>query len=272
MTSLTASRTPIAGVEYRWAETTGHDELMLLDRDLGLGTAVLLLGLRARSAEGQRLDAVALPVGDVDALVAELRAKALGDRMLAEGRCAACEAPVDVDFSLDGFRQHRSPRRPRGVAPAGEPGWWALPRHGVTLRPPTAGDVLAAQATADPAATLAAATVRPLPEAADPPARAAVAAAERALSALAPSLRDDVEGTCPECGATVALDVDVRELCVAELRFLAGAVLEDVHLLAGAYGWPEEAILDLPVKRRRAYAELIRAARGSPLSVEAFLG
>ena len=39
------------------------------------------------------------------------------------------------------------------------------------------------------------------------------------------------------------LDVDARELCLAELRFLGGAVLEDVHLLASEYHWGESEIL-----------------------------
>jgi hypothetical protein len=68
----------------------------------------------------------------------------------------------------------------------------------------------------------------------------------------------------------VLLDVDAREICLAELRFLAGSVLEDVHLLASAYGWSERDILDLPSARRASYAEYVRAGRGAALSAEAF--
>jgi hypothetical protein len=274
VSSVTPARTPIAGVPYRWAEATGHHELLLLERDAGLRTAVELVAARSRGATNDPLDAAALPVGDIDTLLTELRAAVLGDRLLAEGHCPACGAAVDVDFGLQAFREHRAPRRPRGARPTGEPGWWALERHAAEFRLPTAGDVLAAQETTSPAAALAAVCVRST-EAADGDGevpRGAIKAAERAMEALAPTLRDDVEGCCPDCGVTVALDVDVRELCLAELRFLAHAVLEDVHVLAGAYGWTEQTILDLPTRRRTAYAEMIRASRGAPLSVEAFLG
>jgi hypothetical protein len=90
------------------------------------------------------------------------------------------------------------------------------------------------------------------------------------MEAVAPTLRSDVEGSCPECDEPVLLDVDVREFCLAELRFLAGSVLEDVHLLASAYGWSERDILDLPSARRASYAEYVRAGRGAALSAEAF--
>ena len=271
MTPAPPARTPIARVPYSWTEATGHDELLLLERDAGLATAVALVGRRAVQPSGNPLDASALPIGDVDALLAELRAAVLGDRLIAEGRCPACDCAVDIDFSLAAFREHRAPEPPRGATPAERPGWWRLKRYAVEFRPPTARDVLAAQDADDPTASIAAACIHSVGadgETAVP--RSALAASERAMARLAPTLRDDVEGTCPDCGVVVALDVDVRELCLAELRFLSHGVLEDVHLLAGAYGWAELAILDLPTTRRTAYVEMIRASRGAPVSAEAF--
>jgi hypothetical protein len=262
-------RTPIAGVAYTWAEATGHGELLLLEREPGLQTAVALVSERGRDADGDRLDAATLPVGDIDVLVTELRAQVLGDRLIAEGSCPACGTAVDVDFSLRTFRAHRAPRQPRGAELASEPGWWRLRSHDAIFRLPTTADVLAAQATEDPARALGAACVRPSASAAPTP---AIRAAERAMAALAPPLRDDVEGHCPDCDATVILDVDARELCLAELRFLAHGVLEDVHVLAGGYGWSEQAILGLPVRRRVVYAEFVRSSHGAPVSAEAFVG
>jgi hypothetical protein len=260
------ARTPIARVAYRWAEPTGHDDLLLVERGGGLATAVALVGRRGIGGDGSPLDAAALPVGDIDALVTELRFEALGDRMIAEGHCPACATAVDVDFSLSAFRRHHRPRRARGVTPAVEPGWWVLARDDATFRLPSAGDVLAVEGEDDPAAALAERCVR------GGRGRATMRAAERSMAALGPTLRADVQGTCPACAAQVPLDVDARELCLEELRFLAHGVLEDVHVLAGGYGWSEEAILDLPARRRAAYAELVHAGRGAPVSAEAFGG
>ena len=60
------------------------------------------------------------------------------------------------------------------------------------------------------------------------------------------------------------LDVDARELCLTELRFLASSVFDDVHVIAAAYGWPEAAILDLPSSRRTRYARLIGRRSSRP--------
>src|SRR5262245_56507924 len=104
-------RTPIAGAAFRWRDPTGHDDLLLVEREAGLGAAVELVERRGG------LDAAALPVGDVDALVADLRREALGDRLIAEGRCPSCDAAIDVDFSIDAYLEHRRPRRARNAVP-----------------------------------------------------------------------------------------------------------------------------------------------------------
>jgi hypothetical protein len=257
-------RTPIAAVPYRWREPTGHDDLLLVERGPGLATAVELVERRATGEDDGPLGAAALPVGDVDALVLDLRRAALGDRLIAEGRCPACDTAVDVDFSVDAYLAHHRPSRARNAAPDAETGWFRLTGRDVAFRVPTAADVLEAAEAPEPARALAELCIRGARSARD------VRAAERAMAALAPTMRDDVEGPCPECGSTVLLDVDARELCLAELRFLAGAVQEDVHLLASSYHWSEREILDLPSARRASYAEYVRAGRGAALSAEAF--
>ena len=167
--------------------------------------------------------------------------------------------------ALGAYLEHTRPRRGQRLEPA-EPPWLRLTRHDLELRAPTAADVLDASGADDPAGSLAQRCMRGELSA------AARRAAERALAVVAPTLRSDVRGTCPECEADVLLDVDARELCLDELRFLGGAVLEDVHLIASAYHWCESEILQLPSSRRAAYAEYVRAGRGAPLTAEAFGG
>jgi hypothetical protein len=259
-------RTPIAGVGYRWRDATGHDDVLMLERGPGLATAVELVRRRACGDDGGPLDAGALPVGDIDAIIVELRRAALGDRLIAEGLCGACETKVDITFSLAAYLEHRRPRTPRGAEPA-QSTWWRSRRYAVTFRAPTAADVLETAGDAqDPARALAEQCLRG--DLSFRPRRAA----ERALAVLAPTLRSEVQATCPECAADVRLDVDARELCLEELRFLGSAVLEDIHLIASEYHWSESEILELPSSRRAAYAEYVRAGRGAPLTAEAFGG
>jgi hypothetical protein len=241
----------ISGVDVTFAVANGYDDLLLYESTPGLALAVTLLSRRAG------VDAAALPVGDVDALVAELRRAAIGDALVAEGRCATCATPVDVDFSLAALLQHARPRASR-AAVAERDGWWRLRASDTRFRIPTAADVLAAGDLTE----LVARCIAGASPAAD------VRRVERALEALAPTLRTTGLGSCPECGAEVVVDVDARALCLEELRFLAGSVLEDVHLLASAYRWSEESILALPSPRRRTYAQMIQSGRSAELSVE----
>jgi hypothetical protein len=250
-------RTPIAAVAYARRAATGHDDLVLVESELGLRAACTLVERRVTRADGAPLDVRALPVGDLDSLVVELRREALGDRLIAEGSCPSCGAPVDVDFSLAEFREHRRPRSTRHATPAEEPGWFRLSADpDVSFRLPTVGDLLETTDLDE----LTARCVR----------GRRTRRVERAMEALGPALRADVQGSCPECDAAVPLDVDARELCLEELRFVASAVVEEVHLLASVYHWREEEILELPSARRTRYAEHVRAGRGAALSAEAF--
>jgi hypothetical protein len=55
------------------------------------------------------------------------------------------------------------------------------------------------------------------------------------------------------------LDLDIGRFLWTEVRRAATRLLGDVHTLAAAYGWSEQAILDLSAGRRAAYLELVGA-------------
>jgi len=255
-------RLPISGVEARWRPSTGHDDIALVDSVPGLAGALAYVAREVDHVGGLPLDAASLPIGDIDFLVLMRRREVRGDIFAAEGRCEHCGAAVDLRFNLSEYASHHRPRPPRGVAPAQEPGWWRLTRYEVAFRVPVAGDVLAVMTSKTPSAELLRRCVKGS-------ATSRVArAAERAMAAIAPTLRADVAGSCPECQARVLLDVDARELCLTELRFLAACVYDDVNLIASVYHWSEGAILELTSSRRRRYADLI-AGRSNDLALPA---
>jgi hypothetical protein len=78
------------------------------------------------------------------------------------------------------------------------------------------------------------------------------------MAAMAPEVSRPIAGVCPACDAAVQAPLHVARVVVAELRRMAGAVHDDVDLIARAYHWTEATILALPQDRRRAYAERIR--------------
>ena len=81
---------------------------------------------------------------------------------------------------------------------------------------------------------------------------------ERAMAAMAPEVSRPVGGRCPACARTVEANLHLPTLVVAELRRSAASVIDEVHTIAQAYNWDEAAILALPERRRRAYAQRIR--------------
>jgi len=255
---------PVSGRCVALRQPTGFDEMLLLEAR-GPEPARAIAFASRLACDGT--DAASLPVPDLDTLLLLLRQALLGDRLLTETACPArgCRARVDVAFGIDAFLAHHRPQPPRlrawQVAPCAEQaGWFCLRALGADaatarFRLPTAGDERDVAGQADAAAALARRCIAPLPL---PP--GARRAAEAAMAALAPPLVGPLAGTCPECGADVAIGFDPRRYVLGELRARAGFIAEEVDALAGRYHWTERAILDLPGARRTTYADMARRA------------
>ena len=63
--------------------------------------------------------------------------------------------------------------------------------------------------------------------------------------------------TCPGCNHTWQTTFDIVTFFRQELNTWAHRLLHDVHTLAAAYGWSEDAILALSSTRRQAYLEMV---------------
>lgn len=62
---------------------------------------------------------------------------------------------------------------------------------------------------------------------------------------------------CAACGYEWNVIFDIAQYLWAEIGTRARRLLNEVHLVASAYGWSEAEILALPDRRRRAYVEMI---------------
>lgn len=258
---------PVSAIELVVREPTGQDELYVAETALAPVPALLGLAARVtRTAAGAEVDWAGLPASDLDAVALTIRQAWLGDTISTDAWCPGptCGERVDVAFGIGDYLRHHSPRRPRGVKKhsgvagtnGGVTGWFTLTGTDVRFRVPVVGDVLAAQQTGQPHTDLLSRCV----EVTD--LSAAVARRlDRALSALAPSLADLVGGDCPACGQQVTLRFDPVGYTLAELRDAFAGVVWQTHAIAAAYGWPEEAILALPRRRRARYASIIADER-----------
>ncbi|HEX9932278.1 MAG TPA: hypothetical protein VGB08_05500 [Allosphingosinicella sp.] len=68
-----------------------------------------------------------------------------------------------------------------------------------------------------------------------------------------------VDLSCAECGAALRASVDVAEFVATRIDAIADRLLRQIDVIAGAYGWSEDAILALPPARRTQYVEMIAA-------------
>lgn len=284
-TELVRFRLPVSGREVVLRHPSGAEDLLLLEAartpsgDAAL--ALALAGRLARAVDGGPVDWPALAVTDLDATVLRLRQAVIGDRIRADVACPSpgCRQRIDLDFRIADFLAHHASQstaaRGRGwvLGPAEEPGWFCLaraPEDGtatiadspdagpVRFRLPTSADLVEVAGHPVAAKELARRCLRP----AEVPARLR-RRVEAAMESLAPSLSRDLQGVCPECGATVTVLFEARRFCLRELRDRAAFLYQDVDLLARRYHWSEGEILSMPQVRRAAYVELARHDTGA---------
>lgn len=258
-------RLPVSGLEVVLREPTGVEDILLAEGGAcDARLALALGGALAVRADGGPVDWAALPVTDLDAALLGIRQVVIGDLIRSTAVCSGargCGARVDVAFRISELLAHQQPSSPRGVVPQDEPGWFRLTAasagsEGIVFRLPSGADLVAANEHPDAAREIARRCIRP-----EKLAAALRRRVEAAMEALAPSLYTDLEGVCPECGVTVLIPFDPQHYVLGELRERAVFVYEEVHLIAGRYHWPEQAILALPQARRARYAEMVHQQR-----------
>jgi hypothetical protein len=191
-----------------------------------------------------------LSVGRCDGELLSLREETFGSRVDAVVDCASCGELLEL--SLDTAALARGSPGAAGVhsvsCEAGE----------VRFRLPTRGD-LAAMANGDGLtavgeALLERCVVSPPPKELSAGARRAVIERMAELDRLAAL---ELALACPACGAAGRAIFDIGAFVCAELEAAALATLEEVHVLASAYGWREADVLELSPARRRLYLELV---------------
>jgi hypothetical protein len=245
-------RLPVSGIEVTLRDPDGMDDILLQETSGGpVETGIALLARLAR-AENESRDWAGLSVTDFEFLLLTLRASRFGQHLALGFACPECGARVEVGFSV---ADYLAAVRPRPIAAVTQDpvrnGWFRL--DGAGFRLPTAQDQAAVASLGDPARHLAERCLDA--SARRPPQRRRVL---RAMAAMAPEVSRPIAGACPACAARVQAPLHVARVVVGEMRRAAGAVHDDVDLIARSYHWPEAAILALPQDRRRAYAERIR--------------
>jgi hypothetical protein len=87
----------------------------------------------------------------------------------------------------------------------------------------------------------------------------AIRTALRKFNELHAAAEITLQLSCPACGRQDSVDLDVARFLWMEVRYAALRLLREVHELASAHGWDEQAILSMGLQRRNAYLEMLHA-------------
>jgi hypothetical protein len=235
---------------------SASDLLGAWEQSAGLPIVRRALVLLAAGSPGTPPDRLAaLPIGERNARLLELRARTFGGDFVALTECPACGGRVEAAF------------QPPATAEAGRPEVCAceIRGHAIEFRLPDTRDLEACghldgvdEARHVLLRRLVLSAVRdgePLAPDALPEDVIAGLAAE--MDRRDPHADIRLAFTCPHCAAAFDAGFDIGSYFWDELDAWVARTLAEVHRLASAYGWSERDILEMSAWRRQAYLRLL---------------
>lgn len=199
--------------------------------------------------ERDRASLAGLDLAQRDWHLLRLRRRWFGAALAGCAECPACSAQMEVDVDAAAIE---------GECPGEAPPFVA--ENGRRFRLPTIGDLIAVGGTADADAAARRLLARCcLDESTTSDLPATYDEIDSGLASIAEDRAIAIVLACPDCGETSHHRLDPADFLWAELSSAAAELIEDVHLLARAYGWPERDILAMSSARRRAYLNRVDA-------------
>lgn len=220
-----------------------------LDRAL----TILIIALPERT----RRELAALSIGERDATLLSLHQSSFGTRLRGWGRCPDCSNKLTIELD------------PADLMVRGpEAAVFEARIEGIELRfrLPSSLDLAAVAHFSDLEVARGRVFERCVIEARDAEGRslAPLDLDEAVLTALAdrmgecdPQAEILLDFACPACGHPWQMPLEITSFFWSEVEIRARRLLDEIHRLALAYGWTEEAILGLSPRRRRYYLEQV---------------
>lgn len=214
--------------------------------------ALALLELALPKSEAGGL--AALPLAERNAMLLRLRTITFGRRIEGFALCPECGAQLE-------FTLHAEDLEKQLHAPAEE----ACLETGMRMRPANSNDLAAAMAADDEAEARAQLLVRTLEL---PAALEAIPLGQERpewpqwlerFERLNASAEVRCVLPCAACGGRPVLDLDIAGFLWREVALAARRLLAEIHRLARAYGWSEQAITAMSATRRATYLEMLDA-------------
>lgn len=221
-----------------------------------------LLCLACGCPDRSMTELAALPIGQRDAALLTLRELTFGSQLESQAACPHCREQLEFSLNVSDIRVIEPDAREIGPLP---------PEHhlqtaglDLTFRLPNSLD-LAAIATVPLSEArfqlaqrcLIAAERSGQPVADHPIPEGAIAALSQHLATADPQAEIQLDLHCPACHHDWQVIFDIVAFLWSEIQGQAQRLLQEVHLLARAYGWREADILSLSAARRHYYLELV---------------
>lgn len=233
----------ITGVEEQSVSNNTTVDAMALIRQL-----LVIPGDRSLSAD----EVGKLTTWERDQVLAAIYIRHYGPRIGSTMRCQSCSAPFDVDFSLEALMESLAPDPDVSIEHL-EGGLYRL--SNVRFRLPT-GDDECAVFGLSPDQAEAELLQRCLIDRAplEPDTSADV---QNAMQALSPVVNVDLNAKCPECGHDQSVQFDLQRYLLTAFMNDRRQLVQEIHLLASAYGWGLSEILNITRSQRRAFVALV---------------
>jgi hypothetical protein len=219
-----------------------------------------LLLLAAVYPDRRYPDLAGLSLGARNRAAFDLRAQLFGRTLSAQLRCPSCNDRLE--FQVDQAALCSGP--PSDPA---EARWLDMPGWRVRFRAATSSDLAAAAAAGSAMAARLVLLEQLVLDAwhdgqpvipADLP-EAVITRIEEALDALDPDGDPVLQMSCAHCGHDWPARFDIADFLWHEIAVLGRRLLDEVDVLARAYGWTEAEVLALSPARRRHYLDRISA-------------
>jgi hypothetical protein len=231
---------PLSAAELMYHWETGLQQ-SLLDRSLGLLAT-------ACAADPEQI--AALSIGERDARLLQLREWIFGSRLLNMAYCPHCAEQVEWETSVQQLRLQPSLQSDTLSSRS-------LETSGYTIhyRLPNTLDICAAYTNAAALLQRCILEVQPAGTASLPD--HVTAALMQRMSDEDPQADIRMLLSCPACQHQWEALFDIASYLWAEVHQWALRLLQEVSLLARAFGWSEKDILNMSAQRRKLYLEML---------------
>jgi hypothetical protein len=201
-------------------------------------------------------DLARLPMGSRDCLLLGLRERLFGPHFLGLIPCPECEETLEISFQTGDVLLNPAlePKETHSLSVRG---------YDILFRPPTSLDLIRSGGL--DVESLKGNLIELCIEVAHEgqalkPDQIPGDILDMVIKAMAdcdPQADVQLELKCPFCGCEKLVIFDILHFLWTEIEAWAQRTLEEIHLLALAYGWSEADILAMSPLRRQAYLELV---------------